>query len=231
MSSRTNSKVKADHPQGVDGKSTIFRVGSRHKPYSQLSNDALRDPRLSWDTAGVLTFILTHPENWEFTLPWLMKQRGGIGRDRCRRIIEQLVDTGYCRRNRTRRPDGLFGAYEYVFTDELSSDLKPVTGEPAPDNPSLKTKKGSDKEGHKDRREGARSFKSNLDEVQTSAPAVLPRFVSERVLDRVRHIAPGWDRQWLLVKFLEWPGSAKARNLDAAFLGWIPKFIKGRDAP
>jgi Protein of unknown function (DUF1376) len=60
--------------------------------------------------------------------------------------------------------------------------------------------------------------------------ATVPRYVTEAALERVRSIAPGWDRQALLKKFLDWPGSRNAQNLDAAFLGWVPKFTKGRAA-
>jgi hypothetical protein len=75
---------------------------------------------------------------------------------------------------------------------------------------------------HKDR-----SFKCEIDDA-TRRQAVLNRFVSEAALDRVRTIAPGWDRQALLRKFLAWPGSSTAENMDAAFLGWVKKFTKGK---
>ena len=61
-------------------------------------------------------------------------------------------------------------------------------------------------------------------------PARLDRFVSEAALDKVRHIAPGWDRQFLLRKFTDWGGSHKAKNIDAAFLGWVRAFTKGSAA-
>jgi hypothetical protein len=59
-------------------------------------------------------------------------------------------------------------------------------------------------------------------------PAVLHRFVSEAALDQVRVVAPQWDRQALLAKFLAWPGSRKAENMDAAFLGWVKCFTGGK---
>lgn len=59
-------------------------------------------------------------------------------------------------------------------------------------------------------------------------PGTVSRFVSEDALDRVRAVAPGWDRQALLKRFLEWPGSANARSMDAAFVGWAKNFTKGK---
>jgi hypothetical protein len=128
---------------------TIFRVASRHKPFAQLGNGMLRDTRLSFEARGVLAFILSFPSDWEFGLAWLCRDQG-IGRDRARRIIREHVATGYCHRERGRNADGTLSAYEYVFTDEpgsiappapekasvVTTDVKPVTGEPAPANPT-----------------------------------------------------------------------------------------------
>jgi hypothetical protein len=72
-----------------------------------------------------------------------------------------------------------------------------------------------------------RSFKSESYDA-TRRPAAVPKFVSEAALDRVREIAPGWDRQALLKKFLDWPGSKEARDMDAAFLAWCRSFTKGK---
>jgi hypothetical protein len=68
---------------------------------------------------------------------------------------------------------------------------------------------------------------SDLDD-QKRRPAVLHRFVSQDALDQVRTIASGWDRQMLLRKFLDWPCSRTAENMDAAFLGWVKSFTKGK---
>ena len=61
-------------------------------------------------------------------------------------------------------------------------------------------------------------------------PAVLHRYVSEDALNQVRAIAPGWDRQALLKKFTDWPGSKDAQHIDRAFLGWVKSFTKGKAA-
>lgn len=55
------------------------------------------------------------------------------------------------------------------------------------------------------------------------------QFVSDDALDKVRSVAPGWDRQWLLLRYQEWShGKAAPANIDAAFLGWAKKFTKGK---
>lgn len=54
--------------------------------------------------------------------------------------------------------------------------------------------------------------------------------VSDQALNLVSKIAPGWDRQMLRKKFLDWPKSRTADDLDGAFLGWVKKFTKGKAA-
>jgi hypothetical protein len=59
--------------------------------------------------------------------------------------------------------------------------------------------------------------------------AAVPKFITEDALDRVRSVAPGWDRQWLLATYREWSkGKAAPDNPDAAFLAWVRKFTKGK---
>lgn len=54
--------------------------------------------------------------------------------------------------------------------------------------------------------------------------------ISDQALDHVRRIAPGWDRQMLKKKFLDWPDSRQADDLDRAFIGWVKSFTKGKKA-
>lgn len=66
------------------------------------------------------------------------------------------------------------------------------------------------------------------DKKQKAASQV--RFVSEEALDSIKRLAPGWDRQMLLRKFMDWPGSKDAVDMDAAFKGWVKSFTKGKSA-
>jgi hypothetical protein len=61
-------------------------------------------------------------------------------------------------------------------------------------------------------------------------PAALPRqYVSEDALDQLRKVAPGWDRQALLRRYMDWiEGKEQPRDIDRAFIGWAKKFTKGK---
>lgn len=64
--------------------------------------------------------------------------------------------------------------------------------------------------------------------VPRAAQVILP-LISEDALDQVRSLAKGWDRQFLAARYQAWmKGKAHPRNPDAAFLGWVKKFTKGK---
>ena len=66
-------------------------------------------------------------------------------------------------------------------------------------------------------------------DTKADTPSAARSWVSEDALDRVRKVAPGWDRQWLLSRYQEWTkGKPTPANIDAAFLGWAKKFTKGK---
>jgi Plasmid encoded RepA protein len=53
--------------------------------------------------------------------------------------------------------------------------------------------------------------------------------ITEDGLDRLRDACPGWDRQWLLLRYLEFMADKPApKNADASLVAWGRKFTKGK---
>ena len=61
-------------------------------------------------------------------------------------------------------------------------------------------------------------------------PVVVKDLVSLEALQRLPEIAPGWDKYGLAERYKEWVVALgeMPRNADAAFLGWVKKFTKGK---
>jgi hypothetical protein len=54
---------------------------------------------------------------------------------------------------------------------------------------------------------------------------------TDAVLDQLRTLAPGWDRQALLARYREWSrGKAAVDNPHGAFIGWVKRFTKKQAA-
>ena len=57
--------------------------------------------------------------------------------------------------------------------------------------------------------------------------------ISAEAIEKARELAPGWDLQWLIEKFMAWADSLGAPLKlppDKAFLGWVKSFTKGKHA-
>jgi hypothetical protein len=53
--------------------------------------------------------------------------------------------------------------------------------------------------------------------------------ITEDGFDRLRNACPGWDRQWLVLRYLEWMADKPApKNADASLVAWGRKFTKGK---
>lgn len=72
---------------------TTYRVAKRRQ-YSTLDTRSLSDSRLSFRARGVLAFLLSKPDNWEFSAESIAGF-GQEGRDAIRAALRELVAVGY----------------------------------------------------------------------------------------------------------------------------------------
>jgi hypothetical protein len=65
----------------------------------------------------------------------------------------------------------------------------------------------------------------------SAAVAGAPYEPSDAVLNQLRTLAPGWDRQALLAQYREWcKGKEPPAKPHGAFVGWVKRFTKGKAA-
>ena len=129
----------------------VFRV-ERTGDYTVMSNYHLKDKRLSLKAKGLLSQMLSLPEDWDYTLSGLC-YINRESKDAIRTAINELEQAGYIRRRQTTDAAGKFGANEYKGAKEPSlekpSSENPTTEnslpeKPLPGNPTqLNTKKSN----------------------------------------------------------------------------------------
>lgn len=124
---------------------SVFRI-ERTKDYTVMSNCHLRDKRLSLKAKGLLSQMLSLPEDWDYTLSGLA-YINLESKDAIRSAVNELELAGYIQRHQTVKANGKFGANEYVIYErpQPSSDKplseNPSTGITSSDNPTqLNTK-------------------------------------------------------------------------------------------
>ena len=123
----------------------VFRV-ERTQGYTVMSNYHLRDKRLSLKAKGLLSQMLSLPEDWDYTLSGLAVINRE-SKDAIRSAVKELEKSGYIKRRQTTDAGGKFSANEYVIyerpvTEEPASPThtplleKPLSGFPTTDNPA-----------------------------------------------------------------------------------------------
>ena len=105
----------------------VFRV-EKTKDFTIMSNYHLRDKNLSLKAKGLLSQMLSLPEEWDYTLAGLA-HINKESKDAIRTAILELEKTGYLTRHQTTTEGGRFGCNEYVIRE------RPVLHGPSPENP------------------------------------------------------------------------------------------------
>ncbi|WP_027487499.1 helix-turn-helix domain-containing protein [Allorhizobium undicola] len=93
-----------------------IRRGVRNAHYAAIPNHVFEDARLSMEARWLLSYLLSKPDNWTVVIGDIVK-KGNCGRDKARKMIAELVETGYAEREQT-RTDGKFGPTVLVIFDE-----------------------------------------------------------------------------------------------------------------
>jgi hypothetical protein len=99
---------------------TIERCPHDQKnPYAQINRNIFTDPDLSWESKGLLAYFISLPNDWKIKVPHLVTlydQRGG-GEKAIYRMINELIDAGYCTRIQKKGENGLFGETIYHISE------------------------------------------------------------------------------------------------------------------
>lgn len=108
------------------------------RDFTVVSNEFLKDTRLSWKAKGIIAYVAMLPDDWVLNMRDLTN-RATDGRDSLYSGIKELETCGYCAKTMQRNPDGTIAGYAYeicdkpVFVQPFTEN--PVTDAPQPENP------------------------------------------------------------------------------------------------
>ena len=117
----------------------VFRI-EKTRDYTVMSNYHLRDMSLSLKAKGLLSLMLSLPENWDYTMKGLARIcKDGI--DSISGGIRELEAHGYLIRSRVRSANGQLGSIEYTILEQPKAPSptqeKPIRENPIQVNPML----------------------------------------------------------------------------------------------
>jgi hypothetical protein len=123
----------------------VFRI-DKTKDYTVMANFHLRDKSLSLKAKGLLSLMLSLPEDWDYTtkgLAYICKD----GVDSICAAVKELENAGYVQRKRNRNSQGRLTNVEYTILEKPIStpevpqaakrDKSPKQENPVLDNPVL----------------------------------------------------------------------------------------------
>ena len=94
----------------------VFRV-EKTRNYTVMSNHHLRDKSLSLKAKGLLSLMLSLPEDWDYTTKGLARIcKDGV--DSICATVRELEGAGYIVRARERHADGTLGGIEYTILEQ-----------------------------------------------------------------------------------------------------------------
>jgi len=104
----------------------------KNKNFTTMSNKHLKDTNLSWKAKGILSYLLSLPNDWKLYKSEL-ENHATDGRTSTSSGIDELIENGYVVKIQNRDNDGKFQGVEYHIYEEgrLKPDYrKPDIGKP-----------------------------------------------------------------------------------------------------
>ena len=113
---------------------STFRV-NKNVNYTVMSNYHLQDKKLSLKAKGLLSYMLSLPDDWDYSLKGLtIGCKDGI--DSVRSAVHELEDGGYLCRSKVRDARGRIVDYNYEVFELPQKELIEKRPAPVPNSPS-----------------------------------------------------------------------------------------------
>ena len=151
----------------------VFRI-ERTRDYTVMSNHHLRNANLSLKAKGLLSMMLSLPEDWNYTTRGLAKIcKEGV--DAIGAALRELEGAGYIVRHQRRDKSGRITDTEYVIYEQPQPDLsQPDTASPDTENPDMvkpDTEKPAELNIEKSNTEKTITYGSSTDSIPFREPA------------------------------------------------------------
>lgn len=120
---------------------TRIEVRRQPLPYTVVQNQIIWDQRLRPPTRWLLIAMLSLPEDWDYSIRGLAAKTG-VSKDTLGKMLRELEEAGYLRREEQSRDGGKFASAVYVVTDvagTFGGPPEPPAGpdpDPEPETPS-----------------------------------------------------------------------------------------------
>ena len=152
----------------------VFRI-DKTRDYTVMSNHHLRNTELSLKAKGLLSLMLSLPDNWDYTTKGLARIcKDGV--DSICAAVRELEEHGYVIRERVRGANGQLGSIEYTILEQPAKPSpereNPVQVKPILENPVLgKPEQENPAQSNKDKSNTDLSITEQSNPIRSNPPA------------------------------------------------------------
>lgn len=152
----------------------VFRI-DKTRDYTVMSNHHLRNTELSLKAKGLLSLMLSLPDNWDYTTKGLARIcKDGV--DSICAAVRELEEHGYVIRERVRGANGQLGSIEYTILEQPAEPSpereNPVQVKPILENPVLgKPEQENPAQSNKDKSNTDLSITEPSNPIRSNPPA------------------------------------------------------------
>ena len=152
----------------------VFRI-DKTRDYTVMSNHHLRNTELSLKAKGLLSLMLSLPDNWDYTTKGLARIcKDGV--DSICAAVRELEEHGYVIRERVRGANGQLGSIEYTILEKPAEPSpereNPVQVKPILENPVLgKPEQEIPAQSNKDKSNADLSITEQSNPIRSNLPA------------------------------------------------------------
>ncbi len=152
----------------------VFRI-DKTRDYTVMSNHHLRNTELSLKAKGLLSLMLSLPDNWDYTTKGLARIcKDGV--DSICAAVRELEEHGYVIRERVRGANGQLGSIEYTILEKPAEPSpereNPVQVKPILENPVLgKPEQEIPAQSNKDKSNTDLSITEQSNPIRSNLPA------------------------------------------------------------
>lgn len=179
------------------------RIIVPERGYFSLPRNAAQDEQLSLESRGLLALMLSLPKDWDYTISGLA-YKAGCGREKMRRMIQELEAAGYLIRSQSHGDDGKFGGNVYILKETPAPSALEPNKEPLPENPSTV--------------QPSTGFRPQQIIDKKIRDINIPPIVPQRGKRRKRHIvreAPDWKPERFTGLWAYYPAKGRKNKQDA----------------
>ena len=109
---------------------SIIRIGKRPR-YTVVSNEPIDNPDVDFGALGLLTYLLSKPDDWEVSIAHLCKQKKA-GETVIRRLLKELITAGYASFKRANT-----GKTEWTIYECSNDHISPYVEKPHVEKPHV----------------------------------------------------------------------------------------------